>query len=91
MLYMRYHYAARITNLFSVATGSIIQEGSKLVRLEYGTASDILIRFISKFSKVDSVVSNIENLILEIRKLNPDAVEVHMGLHDRIGGIDTVN
>ena len=31
-----------------------------------------------------------QDLILEIEKLNPDAVEVDMGLYDRIGGIDAV-
>ena len=35
-------------------------------------------------------VSSIEDLIMEIGKLKPDAVEVDMGLYDRIGGIDTV-
>ncbi|UCD31090.1 MAG: hypothetical protein JSW04_01650 [Desulfobacterales bacterium] len=35
-------------------------------------------------------MSSIEDLILKIEKLNPDAVEVDMSLHDRIGGIDTV-
>jgi len=41
--------------------------------------------------KVDAHVSSIEDLILEIEKLNPDAVEVDMGLYDRIGGIDALN
>ena len=68
-----------------------MQEGLKFVRLEYGKDGDILIRFFSKWGKVDSEVSSIEGLILEIDKLNPDAVEVDMALHDRIGGIDTVN
>ena len=68
-----------------------MQEGLRLVRVEYGNDGDILIRFISKRGKVDSHVSNIEDLILEIEKLDPDTVVVDMGLHDRIGGIDTLN
>jgi len=68
-----------------------MQEGLKLVRVEYGNDGDILIRFISKRSKVDTHVSNIENLILEIEKLDPDAVVVDMGMYDRIGGIDILN
>jgi len=68
-----------------------MQEGLRLVRVEYGKEGDILIRFISKHGKVDTHVSSIEDLILEIEKLNPDAVEVDMSLHDRIGGIDTLN
>ena len=40
---------------------------------------------------VDAHVSSIEGLILEIGKLKPDAVEVDMGLYDRIGGIDALN
>lgn len=68
-----------------------MQEGLKLVRVEHGKEGDILIRLISKYGKVDTHVSSIEDLILEIKKLNPDAVEVDMGLYDRIGGIDTLN
>jgi hypothetical protein len=68
-----------------------MQEGLKLVRLEYGTDGDILIRFVSKYGKVDTHVSSVEDLILEIERLQPKAVEVDMDLHDRIGGIDTVN
>ena len=65
-----------------------MQEGLKLVRLEYGTDGDILIRFISKWSKVDTHVSSVEGLILEIERLQPKAVEVDMSLHDRVCGID---
>ena len=43
-----------------------MQEGLKFVRLEYGKDGDILIRFVSKWGKVDIQVSDIENLILEI-------------------------
>jgi hypothetical protein len=68
-----------------------MREGLRLVRLEYGADGDILIRFISKWSKVDTEVSSIEDLILEIGKLNPDAVEISNDLYDRIGGIDTLN
>ncbi|UCD88824.1 MAG: hypothetical protein JSW04_10205 [Desulfobacterales bacterium] len=67
-----------------------MQEGIRLVRVECGNEGNIFIRFISKFGKVDTHVSSIEDLILEIEKLNPDAVELDMGLFDRIGGIDTV-
>ena len=67
-----------------------MREGLKLVRVEHGIDGDILIRLISKWGKVDTHVSSIEDLILKIEKLNPDAVEVDMGLYDRIGGIDTV-
>ena len=68
-----------------------MQEGLRLARVEYGKEGDILIRFISKWGKVDTHVSSIEDLILEIGKLNPDAVEVNMGLYDRIGRIDALN
>jgi len=68
-----------------------MQEGLRLARVEYGKEGGILIRFISKWGKVDAHVSSIEDLILEIEKLNPDAVEVDMGLYDRIGGIDALN
>ena len=63
----------------------------KFVRLKYGTDGDILIRFISKYGKVDIHVSCIKDLLSEIKKLNPDAVEIDMDLYDRIGGIDTLN
>ena len=66
-----------------------MQERLRLVRLEHGTDGDILIRFISMWGKIDTQVSSIKDLILEIGRLNPDAVEVDMSLYDRIGGIDT--
>ena len=56
-----------------------MQEGLKLVRVEYGNDGDILIRFISKRSKVDTHVSNIENLILEIEKLDPEVLVISPG------------
>jgi hypothetical protein len=68
----------------------IMQERLRLVRLEHGIDGDILVRFVSKYGKVDTHFSSIEELILEIKKFNPDAVEVDMGLYDRVGGIDTV-
>jgi len=68
-----------------------MQEGLRLVRVEYGNDGDILIRFISKWGKVDTQVSSIEDLILEIEKLKPDAVEVDMGLFENIGGIETLH
>jgi len=68
-----------------------MKEGTKLVRVEHGKEGDVLIRLISKWGEVDAHVSSIEDLILEIEKLNPDAVMVDMGLYDRIGGIDTLN
>jgi len=68
-----------------------MQEGLRLARVEYGKEGGILIRFISKWGKVDTHVSSIEDLILEIERLKPDAVEVDMGLYDRIGGIDALN
>ncbi len=68
-----------------------MREGLKLVRVEHGIDGDILIRLISKWGKVDSHVSSIEDLILEIEKLNPDAVEISNDLYDRIGGGETLN
>ena len=68
-----------------------MQEGLRLVRVQYGNDGDILIRFISKWGKIDTHVSNIEDLIQEIEKLNPDAVEISNDLYDRIGGGDTLN
>lgn len=68
-----------------------MQEGLRLVRVWHGKEGDILIRLVSKWGKVDTHVSSIEELIQKVKKLNPDAVEVDMGLYDRIGGIDSVN
>ena len=68
-----------------------MQEVLKLVRLEFGTDGDILIRFVSNWGKMDPEVSGIEDLVLEIERLSPDAVEISNDLYDRIGGIDTVN
>ena len=65
-----------------------MQEGTKLVRVEGGNGGDIVLRFISKWSKVDSVVSSKEELILEIEKLRPDAVILDMNLFDTIGGVE---
>ena len=63
----------------------------KLVRVEFGTEGDMLIRFINSWGKVFIRVSHIEGLIMEIERLRPDAVVVDIGLYDRIGGIDTLN
>ena len=68
-----------------------MQEGLRFVRVEFGKDAGLLIRFISKWGKVDIQVSGIEDLMLQIERLNPDAVEVKMDLYDRIGGIDTLN
>lgn len=53
-----------------------MQEGLRFVRVEFGRDADLLIRFISNWGKVDTHVSSIEALILQIERLNPDAVEV---------------
>ena len=39
---------------------------------------------------MDNNLSSIEDLILEIEKLDTDAMEIDMSLHDRSWGIDTV-
>ena len=65
-------------------------EGLKFMMINSGSDNEMICRFISKWGKVDSQVSSIEDLILRIEVLNPDAVEVDMGLYDRIGGIDTI-
>jgi len=53
-----------------------MQEGIRFLRVEFGRDADLLIRFISKWGKVDTHVSSIEDLILQIERLNPDTVEV---------------
>lgn len=69
-----------------------MREGSiRLVRVEFGTEGDLAIRFISDWGKVITHTSHIEGLIMEIERLDPDAVVVDIGLYDRIGGIDTLN
>jgi len=65
-----------------------MQEGKKLVRDEGGNGGDIVLRFISKWSKVDSAVASIEDLISEIERLKPDAVILDVNLYDTIGGVE---
>jgi two-component SAPR family response regulator len=64
------------------------EEPLKLARLEHGTDGDILIRFISKWRKVDYQVSSIGEAILEIERLKPDAVILNMNLYDGVGGVE---
>ena len=65
-----------------------MQEGKKLVRAEGGNGGDIVLRFISKWSKVDSAVASIEDLISEIERLKPDAVILDVNLYDTVGGVE---
>ena len=65
-----------------------MQEGKKLVKIE-DADNKLRCRFISKWFKIDSYVSDTEGPIPELEKLNPDAVILEMDLFDRIGGIET--
>ena len=62
---------------------------TKLMMVDEGTDGSIRCSFISKGFKRISFVSSKEDIELEIKRLNPDAVVLNMDLYNRIDGIET--
>ena len=64
-------------------------QGIKLMMFDERADGSIRCSFISKGFKRISFVLSKEDIELEIKKLNPDAVVMNMDLYKRIGGIET--
>ena len=62
--------------------------GLKMMMIDNGTDQGIRCRFISKWYKVDMVVSGQEGLLSEIKKNKPDVVLMAMNLYAKINGIE---
>jgi DNA-binding response OmpR family regulator len=54
-----------------------------------GFERGIRCRFINDWFKMDSYVSSIEKLLLEIERIKPDAVVLDLDLYEKINGIET--
>ena len=67
-----------------------MQEGKKLLKIE-DADNKLKCRFISKWFKIDSYVSDTEGLIPEIEKLKPDVVILDFNLYKKIGGIEIMH
>ena len=60
-----------------------------IMSFEKGPGNNIWCRAINRWFKMDSYVSSMENLFLEIGKIQPDVVVMDLDLYAKIDGIET--
>jgi hypothetical protein len=65
----------------------IQEEGLKLMVVDEGADHNIRCRFISRWFKIDSYVSNKGMLLLEIEKVDPDVVLADLEVYAKLDGI----